>query len=221
MKRLLLSLSVLSLLCPFGVTEQSANTLSAQGISNHPDSIWVRLRNNSPREGAYVEYSNDGVVWLPVGEGQTVFSSDFGEWGSEKKMYTPVLSVKGDKFYCEFLVNPKVMQVATTESKDLWLWKPQDYPVYSPADFEAKRQQLEKDYLKAVRIPYATLDALEKKIEASRFRSRQEGDNMRGDDNRFKDLDDAKYALTVNLAEKKAISPMLFGIFFVVIYIFV
>ena len=79
MKRLLLSLSVLSLLSPFCGTEQSANTLSAQGISNHPDSIWVRLRNDAPQKGAYVEYSNDGVVWLPVGEGQTVFSSDFGE----------------------------------------------------------------------------------------------------------------------------------------------
>ena len=214
MKRILLSLLVISSLCPFWGTEQSANTLSAQGISNHPDSIWVRLRNNSPREGAYVEYSNDGIAWLPVGEGQTVFSSDFGEWGVEKKMYTPVLSCKDGKFYCEFLVNPSVMQVATTESGDLWLWKPQDYPFYSQADFEAKKQQLEKDYLKALRIPYAVLDALEKKIEAHRFRSRQEGDNMRGDKGRFEDLSEAKYSVTVNLAEKKAISPMLFGIFF-------
>ncbi len=116
MKRILLSLLVIFSLCPFWRTEQSANTLSAQGISNHPDSIWVRLRNNSPREGAYVEYSNDGIMWLPVGEGQTVFSSDFGEWGSEKKMYTPVLSCKDGKFYSEFLLNPSVMQVATTES---------------------------------------------------------------------------------------------------------
>ncbi len=214
MKRLLLSLFVMSSLCPFVGMERPANTLSAQGISNHPDSIWVRLRNNSPKEGAFVEYSNDGLVWHPVGGGQTVFSSDFGEWGSEKKMYTPVLRVEGGKFRSEFLVNPKVMQVATTESEDLWLWKPQDYPFYSPSDFEAKRQQLEKDYLRAVRIPYGILDALEKKIEASRFRSRQEADNMRHDSNLFSDLDEVKYTVTVNLAQKKEISPMLFGIFF-------
>jgi alpha-L-arabinofuranosidase len=214
MKRLLLSLFAVSSLCPFCGTEQSANTLSAQGISNHPDSIWVRLRNNSPKEGAFVEYSNDGMVWQPVGGGQTVFSSDFGEWGAEKKMYTPVLRVEGGKFRSEFLVNPKVMQVATTESEDLWLWKPQDYPVCAPAEFEARKRQMEQDYLKPVRIPYSILDALEKKLEAQRFRARQESDNMRNDSSRFRDLDEAKYTLTVSLAEKKAISPMLFGIFF-------
>jgi alpha-L-arabinofuranosidase len=73
---------------------------------------------------------------------------------------------------------------------------------------------MEQDYLKPVRIPYSILDALEKKLEAQRFRARQESDNMRNDSSRFRDLDEAKYTLTVSLAEKKAISPMLFGIFF-------
>ena len=37
---------------------------------------------------------------------------------------------------------------------------------------------------------------------------------MRGDDAKFKDLDSVRYELTVDMAQKKAISPMLFGIFF-------
>ena len=115
---------------------------------------------------------------------------------------------------CEFAVSPKVHQIAQTETEDLWLWKPQDYPVLSQEAFAAKMAQLKADSLKAVRVAYSVLDNLEKKMEAHRYRARQERDNMRGDDAKFKDLDSVRYELTVDMTQKKAISPMLFGIFF-------
>ena len=37
---------------------------------------------------------------------------------------------------------------------------------------------------------------------------------MRGDDAKFRDLDSVRYEVTVDMTQKKAISPMLFGIFF-------
>ena len=215
MKRTLLSLATMCVLSPFATADKSFNTLSAQGLGNHPDSVWVRARNSTPKGGAWLEYSIDKQTWHSVGQGWSVFSSDFGDWGSKgKNMYCPVLSKKGDKVCCEFLVNPNVTQIATTESEDLWLWKPQDYPVLSKEAFEAKKKQLKADSLHAVRVPYAMLDALEKKIEARRFRARQESENMREDETLFKDMDSVKYAVSIDLSQKKAISPMLFGIFF-------
>ena len=74
--------------------------------------------------------------------------------------------------------------------------------------------QLKADSLKAVRVAYSVLDNLEKKMEAHRYRARQERDNMRGDDAKFRDLDSVRYEVTVDMTQKKAISPMLFGIFF-------
>ncbi|MBP5484255.1 MAG: alpha-L-arabinofuranosidase, partial [Bacteroidaceae bacterium] len=133
---------------------------------------------------------------------------------AQKKMYYPVLSVENGKVHCEFAVSPKIHQIARTETEDLWLWKPQDYPVLSQEAFAAKMAQLKADSLKAVRVAYSVLDNLEKKMEAHRYRARQERDNMRGDDAKFKDLDSVRYELTVDMTQKKAISPMLFGIFF-------
>ena len=196
----------------FGATESvNASTL---GQGNHPDSVWVRARNQKPADGMYLEYSVDGRTWNKVCQGYKVLSSDFGEWGSQKKMYYPVLSVENGKVRCEFAVSPKIHQIAQTETEDLWLWKPQDYPVLSQEAFAAKMAQLKADSLKAVRVAYSVLDNLEKKMEAHRYRARQERDNMRGDDAKFKDLDSVRYEVTVDMTQKKAISPMLFGIFF-------
>ena len=196
----------------FGATESvNASTL---GQGNHPDSVWVRARNQKPTDGMYLEYSVDGRTWNKVCQGYKVLSSDFGEWGAQKKMYHPVLSVENGKVRCEFVVSPKIHQIAQTETEDLWLWKPQDYPVLSQEAFAAKMAQLKADSLKAVRVAYGVLDNLEKKMEAHRYRERQERDNMRGDDAKFKDLDSVRYEVTVDMTQKKAISPMLFGIFF-------
>ena len=196
----------------FGATESvNASTL---GHGNHPDSVWVRARNQKPADGMYLEYSVDGRTWNKVCQGYKVLSSDFGEWGSQKKMYYPVLSVENGKVRCEFAVSPKIHQIAQTDTEDLWLWKPQDYPVLSQEAFAAKMAQLKADSLKAVRVAYSVLDNLEKKMEAHRYRARQERDNMRGDDAKFRDLDSVRYEVTVDMTQKKAISPMLFGIFF-------
>ena len=74
----------------FGATESvNASTL---GQGNHPDSVWVRARNQKPTDGMYLEYSVDGRTWNKVCQGYKVLSSDFGEWGAQKKMYYPVLS---------------------------------------------------------------------------------------------------------------------------------
>lgn len=214
MRKIFASLIAAAMAAPMLQMGDGSSSLRAQGLGNHPDSVWVRARNTNPRQGAYLEYSVDKLVWHTVGQGWNLFSSDFGEWGKQKRMYYPVLSKDGDKVRCEFYVDPKVAQVAQTESSDLWLWKPQDYPVLTKEAFEAKKKQLQSDSLKAVRVAYSVLDNLEKKIEASRFRARQQTDNMKDDADRFKDMDSVKYKVDIDLSKKKAISPMLFGIFF-------
>lgn len=202
----LLSSLLLGLICPI--------TLSAQGLCNHPDSVWIKGVSNSPKSPIHIEYSVDGRTWVSVGDGWGVVSSDFGQWGSQKKMYSPVLKYDGRKIHAEWYVGKDIPQIAVTETENLYLWKPQEYPTLSSTDFEAKKAQLQSESGKPVRIPYYIIDELEKKIGDARFRKNQESESMRADAQQFKNIDSLHYSLTINTTDRKPISPMLYGIFF-------
>lgn len=57
------------------------------------------------------------------------FSSDYGRWGSEKRMFTPTVTRLNDGAYVAlFSVNDHAPCFAVAYSDDLVFWRPQDYP---------------------------------------------------------------------------------------------
>jgi len=73
--------------------------------------------------------SPDGREWTSIGDGYAFVTSDYGAWGSGKKMYSPSLERRDDgMWFAVWSVGEDVCQVATTSSPDLVHWKPQDYP---------------------------------------------------------------------------------------------
>lgn len=189
-------------------------TLYAQGMFNHPDSVWLRGVHNSATSGLHIEYSVDGKTWVKIGDGFKVVSSDFGKWGQQKKMYSPVLSYDGETFHCEWYVGENIPQYAVTETKDLYLWKPQEYPFLTESEFQAKKEYLKENSGKAVRVPYAIVDALEGNVQAALWRKHKESENMRGDGRVFSEIERVNYTLDIDLSNSKEVSPMLYGIFF-------
>lgn len=186
--------------------------LSLGAFANHPDSVYVKAYNPAPGDGLRVSYSVDKKTWIPIGNNMNLFKSDYGPWGSEKKMYSPVLRYDGKKFYAEFIPNPKHAEYATTESTDLYLWKPQDYPKLSQADFEAKKAQLEKESKNnVIRVPYIIVENLIAKAALAEVNGQRDREAM------HINLDPAakvSTSLKIDLNDKKAISPELMGIFF-------
>ena len=91
-------------------------------LANHPDSVYVRPVVKNGTRGFQIAYSQDKRQWTHIH--CNLFESDYGPWGSEKKLYHPVLSYDGQRFRCTFIPNPKYPQVATTESDNFVLWKP-------------------------------------------------------------------------------------------------
>lgn len=113
----------------------AASTLVASaGPIGSQDSIYVKpyRAGNALR----MSYSIDKHHWTPVGTNFNLLSSDFGSWGSEKKMASEpsVLRDKDGEWYAVWAVNGKVNQFATTHTKRLNVWVPQDYPYTSTKD---------------------------------------------------------------------------------------
>lgn len=186
--------------------------VSASAYANHPDSVYVKAYNPSPGDGLRVSYSSDKKTWTPIGNNLNLFKSDYGPWGSEKKMYSPVLRYDGKKFYAEFIPNPKHAEIAKTESEDMYLWKPQDYPKLSQKEFDAKKEQLRKESKNnIIKVPYKIVENLIAKAALAEINAQKDREGMA-----LNLAEDAKISshLHINLNDKKAISPELYGIFF-------
>lgn len=185
---------------------------SVSVFANHPDSVYVKAYNPSPGEGLRVSYSADQKTWIPIGDNLNLFKSDYGPWGSEKKMYNPVLRYDGKKFYAEFIPNPKHAEIATTESSDLYLWKPQDYLKLSEPEFEATKAELEKGSKNnIIKVPYSIVENLIAKAALAQINGQRDRENM---GIRLDEKASVFSRLNINLNDKKPISPELFGIFF-------
>lgn len=185
---------------------------SVSVFANHPDSVYVKAYNPSPGDGLRVSYSADQKTWIPIGDNLNLFKSDYGPWGSEKKMYNPVLRYDGKKFYAEFIPNPKHAEIATTESSDLYLWKPQDYLKLSEPEFEAAKAKLEKGSKNnIIKVPYSIVENLIAKAALAQINGQRDRENM---GIRLDEKASVFSRLNINLNDKKPISPELFGIFF-------
>ena len=77
------------------------------------------------REGLHIaQQTAEG--WQDLGQ---LCSSDYGQWGAEKRMYHPSLARANDGTWrLVFQVNDRSPMLATAYSRDLVTWRPQDYP---------------------------------------------------------------------------------------------
>ena len=117
---------LLAVLC-FGM--QQAASARNDREESHPDSVYVfTYTSGASTEGIKMAYSVDRRTWIPIGPNHSFVKSDFGSWGSNKRMFTPSVLYDGGKWFAVWNVNDEVQQFATTESANFWVWKPQDYP---------------------------------------------------------------------------------------------
>ena len=95
---------------------------------NEPDSVYLFSYGNN---GLSFAWSPDKKNWTPIGEGYTYIKSDYGRWGTEKKMISPYL-IPGRKgiWECVWQLNEHTLQFAHANSADLVNWGPQAYPYF-------------------------------------------------------------------------------------------
>ncbi len=186
---------------------------SLSAFANRPDSVWVRPEVNNGSRSMQIAYSIDKKHWTHVN--CNLFESDYGTWGSEKKLYYPILSYDGKTYRAVFIPNLKNGQMGVTESEDFALWKPQDYPYVAENEFPnivAKQEKASQDNI--IRIPYEGLQNLFNKQMLANQNNAWERDDFLGATEVLKTAKGINATLKVNMNDVKDISPDLMGIFF-------
>lgn len=122
---------ILFLLLAFTLSPGLSAKVSEQ--HNTPDSAYIfsyATHRDNNRNGLHVAWSTDRMEWYPIGPGHSYLRSDFGRWGSQKRMLSPMLFRDNEgMWHCLFSVNEKDGVLAHTSSKDLINWRPQNYHI--------------------------------------------------------------------------------------------
>ena len=186
--------------------------MSLSTYANHPDSVYVRPDVKNGTRDMQIAYSIDKKQWTHVP--CNLFESDYGTWGSEKKLYYPVLSYDGKTYRAVFIPNLKNGQIAITESEDFALWRPQDYPYVDKfQEIVATQENVSKTNI--IRIPYSGLEnLLAKKMRADQNNAWERDNFIASGASIANRAEPIEATLTVNWDNHKAISPNLMGIFF-------
>lgn len=120
MKHKLVLVSILLLISGFGV------------FANEPDSAYIFAYTSGKHNntaGLHIAWSVDRENWHGIGPEFRFLGSDFGAWGSQKKMINPFLfQDKNGLFHCLWTLNNETGQFAHAASDDLFNWKRQSYP---------------------------------------------------------------------------------------------
>lgn len=122
------SMAQARLASPMGAMSASAEKdQPAYSIAGKDTTCQIFVYSPAPNQGLHLAYLTDEEKWVDVGQ---LCSSDYGPWGSEKKMYNPfVLKAKDGTWRALWSVNNHSPQFAVAYSEDLITWRPQDYPI--------------------------------------------------------------------------------------------
>lgn len=109
-----------------------ATTGLQPAFSSEPDSAWLfsySTTKNRGNNGLHFAWSIDRENWHGIGPEFRFLFSDFGAWGSQKRMITPfVFQDEKRMWHAIWSLNEEVGQFAHAQSPDLHTWDPQQYP---------------------------------------------------------------------------------------------
>jgi len=107
-----------------GETASALNTRK----KNEPDSVYLFSYGTN---GLKFAWSRDKKEWTSIGNGYSYVKSDYGQWGSQKRMIAPYLiQGRNKRWECVWQLNDETLQFAHAGSKDLVSWGPQSYPYF-------------------------------------------------------------------------------------------
>lgn len=119
-------MKILFLLCLF------FSLFHFEAKANQPDSAYVfsyTTAKHNNTAGLHYGWSIDGITWRSIGPEYRFLFSDFGTWGSQKKLITPNLIQDGTGlWHCIWSLNAEIGQFAHAASEDLYTWHRQSYP---------------------------------------------------------------------------------------------
>ena len=100
--------------------------------ANEPDSAYIfsyATEKNQNHNGLHYAWSVDQESWHGIGPEMRFLFSDFGAWGSQKRMISPFMfKDQNNLWHCLWTLNNEVGQFAHADTKDMYNWRSQSYP---------------------------------------------------------------------------------------------
>lgn len=165
--------------------------------------------------------------WQSVGNGYDFVKSDFGPWGSYKKMFSPELiyNVADNMWTCVWSADSKNMVTALAVSPDLIKWAPQRYfekKVDMPRDmrpmYKVRRDSADINGVKVggyvQMVPEQVIEGINAYVKERYADYALFGQQAAQDGERFAGLKGVKVDVTPQPAGSKPITDKLIGIFF-------
>ena len=201
-------------------------------LAHDPDSAYIFSYTNTStqgRSGLHFAWSKDKEKWFAIGPGFSYVKSDYGSWGSEKRMYNPVLfQDKNGLWHGVWKLDDKDTPIAHVTSKDLVYWGRQSYfvnegdlKIFTPAYLNHQRQNRQEILIlgkaetgSVNKVPWTVVDDLTKKLQVTEYKNQLWGETTKYDATRFAGLTPVNLTLKPDPLNNKNISNMLMGIFF-------
>ena len=99
---------------------------------SRPDSVYLfsyATTKNNNHNGLHFAWSTDKDRWQRIGNEFSYVKSDYGRWGSEKRMINPFLLMGPDgQWHCVWSLNDRDAVFAYNGTSDLISWNRQFYP---------------------------------------------------------------------------------------------
>ncbi|MDL2208391.1 carbohydrate binding domain-containing protein [Parabacteroides sp. OttesenSCG-928-O15] len=122
------------LLLIIGIISYSSGQFTIR--ANEPDSAYIFAYTSEAMKGSgglFFAWSIDQEAWHQIGPEHSFVKSDYSAWGSEKRMYAPVLFQAPDgSWQCVWELNDRDAAFAHASSPDLVYWGRQSYPIMMP-----------------------------------------------------------------------------------------
>lgn len=180
------------------------------------------------KSGLRLAWRTDAAsAWQTLGDNFNFVSSDFGPWGSHKKMFSPELFVNAadSQWTCVWSATPDGSVTALATSPDLTVWEPQRYfasKLDLPRDMRpaspliADSVEIGGVMMKGYRqsVDNTTIDKLKQFVAHRTERQELFSQHAKDDPKRFANLSPVSFSATANPADSKQISDKLIGIFF-------
>ena len=120
-------LNVLLISLVLQLSAMAQNVEPEYTISGKDSSCQIFVYSPGESGGLRLAYLGENEKWNDVG---LLCSSDYGQWGAEKKMHHPfVIKAKDGTWRAVWGVNNAAPTFAAAYSEDLITWRPQDYPL--------------------------------------------------------------------------------------------
>jgi len=201
---------------------------AVHGVCNEPDSVYMFSYSNADGAGGLkLAWSSDGSRWVSIAGGMSFVNSDFGPWGSGKRMIRPhLVQTRGDgRWHCVWEVSKTGKTCAYVDSPNLMDWRSQKYfekqdlEKYQPKDVYDTWQKTASvggaEYTGWVqRVAYSTVESLLRFADHRALRFAQNSERTEQDATRFAGLKTVGAKIVANAADRKAISTDFIGIFF-------